>query len=186
MYTLNEVKKFCLYCKRCRLHKTRTKLVFGAGNEKADIMFVGEGPGFYEDKSGKPFVGAAGKLLTKMLNAININREETYITNIVKCRPPNNRNPLEDESEACLEYLRWQVKIIKPKIIVCLGAVSARNIINKGFVVSIDRGKWIKKGDFYIIATYHPAALLRDESKKKAAWDDFKSIRDKAKELNII
>ncbi|KGG79506.1 DNA polymerase [Caloranaerobacter azorensis H53214] len=186
MYTLDEVKRFCLYCKKCRLHKTRTKLVFGEGNENADIMFVGEGPGFYEDKSGRPFVGAAGKLLTKMLNAININREEIYITNIVKCRPPNNRNPLEDESEVCLEYLRWQVKIIQPKMIVCLGAVSARNIIDKNFSVSKDRGRWIKKGNFFIIATYHPAALLRDESKKRAAWEDFKSIRNKAEELNIF
>lgn len=183
MYTLEEIKKYCLNCKKCSLYKIRTNVVFGEGNEDADIMFIGEGPGYHEDRQGRPFVGRAGQLLNKMLTAIDFKREQVYIANIVKCRPPNNRNPYEEESKACIDYLRWQVKLIKPKIIVCLGAVSARNIIDANFRVTTDRGKWVKKGDFYILPTYHPAALLRDERKKKGAWEDFKSLREKYVEI---
>ncbi|EOC99975.1 uracil-DNA glycosylase [Caldisalinibacter kiritimatiensis] len=186
MYTLDELNNIVQKCKRCNLHKTRTNVVFGEGNENADIMFIGEGPGYNEDIQGRPFVGAAGKLLDKMLKAIDLDRNEIYIANIVKCRPPNNRNPLRTESEKCIEYLRWQVHIIRPKIIVCLGAVSARNIIEPQFRITKDRGKWVKKGQFYIMPTYHPAALLRDENKKRPAWEDLKNIRSKYNEIISI
>ncbi len=183
VYTLEELKKYCINCKKCNLCNGRTNVVFGDGNGNADIMFIGEGPGYNEDKQGVPFVGAAGKLLDKMLNAIGLKRSDIYIANIVKCRPPNNRNPLEEESKQCIEYLRWQVKIINPKIIVCLGAVSARHIISPDFRITKQRGQWIKKGRFHIMPTYHPAALLRDANKKKYAWEDFKAIKEMYEDL---
>ncbi len=182
MYTLDELKSIVERCRRCPLYRTRTNTVFGEGNPKAKLMFIGEGPGFHEDKMGRPFVGRAGQLLDKMIGAIGLKREEVYITNIVKCRPPNNRNPYENESKICIEFLRWQVKIIQPDIIVCLGAVSARNIIDENFRITKERGIWYQRGKFNIMATYHPAALLRDESKKKDAWEDFKSIKKKYEE----
>lgn len=185
MYTLEELESIVNKCKRCPLHRTRTNVVFGEGNTKANMIFIGEGPGFYEDKMGRPFVGRAGQLLDKMIEAIGLRREEVYITNIVKCRPPNNRNPLEEESDICIEFLRWQVKIIDPTIIVCLGAVAARNIIDRNFKITRQRGIWFNRGKYSIIATYHPAALLRDQSKKREAWEDFKSIREKYKKIAI-
>lgn len=177
MYTLNELEQFVKNCDKCPLSKTRNNVVFGEGNDKSKIMFVGEGPGFYEDKLGRPFVGKSGELFDKILKAINLTRDDIYIANIVKCRPPNNRNPLEDECENCIKYLRWQVKIINPDIIVCLGAVAAKHVIDKDFKITKSRGTWYKRGKFNIIATYHPAAILRDVNKKKDAWEDFKSIR---------
>ena len=137
MYSLKDLEKICKNCKKCRLHENRNEVVFGDGNSKSDILIVGEGPGFNEDKQGKPFVGRAGQLLDKMLKAINLNRKEVYITNIVKCRPPDNRNPQESEIEKCLPYLRWQVKIIQPKIIVSLGSVSAKVLIDKNIKVGL-------------------------------------------------
>lgn len=184
MYNLESIKRFCFNCKKCDLYKTRTNVVFGDGNENADLMFIGEGPGYNEDQTGIPFVGRAGKLLDKMLNAINLSRQDVYIANIVKCRPPNNRNPLKQESDICIDYLRWQVKLIKPSIIVCLGSVAAKNIIDPNFRLTANRGIWIKKGNVDIIASFHPAALLRDEKKKSPAWEDFKSIKSKYDELN--
>lgn len=183
MYTLKDLEMYVHKCKRCPLGRSRTNIVFGEGNPQADIMFIGEGPGFYEDQTGRPFVGKAGQLLDKMIESIGFKRDEVYIANIVKCRPPNNRNPYEEESEKCLDFLRWQVKIVDPIIIVCLGAVSARNIIDKDFRITQNRGLWYSKGKFNIIATYHPAALLRDESKKIEAWKDLKSIRKKYYEI---
>lgn len=183
MYTLEELEYIVSQCKGCELYKGRNHTVFGEGNSNAKIMFIGEGPGYYEDQMGRPFVGKAGQLLDKMLSAIELERNDVYIGNIVKCRPPNNRNPLEEESNVCIEYLRWQVKIINPLILVCLGAVSARNIIRPDFSLTRERGTWIKKGKFYLMATYHPAALLRDERKKRDAWNDFKSLDAKYKEL---
>lgn len=185
MYTLEELESIVNKCRRCPLHRTRTNVIFGEGNTKANMIFIGEGPGFYEDKMGRPFVGRAGQLLDKMIEAIGLRREEVYITNIVKCRPPNNRNPLEEESDICIEFLRWQVKIIDPTIIVCLGAVAARNIIDRNFKITRQRGIWFNRGKYSIIATYHPAALLRDQSKKREAWEDFKSIREKYKKIAI-
>ncbi|MBZ2176053.1 uracil-DNA glycosylase [Schnuerera sp. xch1] len=183
MYTLEELRLMVRNCRRCSLAENRTKAVFGEGNPNAKIMFVGEGPGFNEDKMGRPFVGRAGQLLDKMMESIELKRQDIYITNIVKCRPSNNRNPHESESKTCIEYLRWQVKIIDPTIIVCLGAVAAKNIIDKNFKITHRRGIWYDKGKFSIIATYHPAALLRDESKKKGVWEDLKSIKNRYNRL---
>lgn len=183
MYTLEELKRYCLKCKKCRLHETRTNVVFGAGNEQANIMFVGEGPGYNEDMQGIPFVGRAGQLFNRMIKAIDLTRDDIYIANIVKCRPPNNRNPLEDESQICIEYLRWQVKIIKPKIIVCLGAVASRKLIRPDLTISRERGNWVEKGDIFFMPTYHPSYLLRNVKAKKDAWEDFKKIRDKLDEI---
>lgn len=183
MYTLEELQMIIKRCNRCPLSKSRTNTVFGEGSTEAKMMFVGEGPGFNEDRLGRPFVGRAGQLLDRMIESIGLKRQDIYITNIVKCRPPNNRNPYEDESKVCIEYLRWQVKIINPDIIVCLGAVAARNIIDSNFKITQSRGIWYNKGKFNIIATYHPAALLRDESKKVDAWEDFKNIKKKYEEI---
>ncbi|WP_324824619.1 uracil-DNA glycosylase [Sinanaerobacter sp. ZZT-01] len=178
MYELNELETIVKKCHGCPLFKTRTNVVFGEGKEENQIMFIGEGPGYHEDQTGRPFVGRAGELFDRMLDAVDLTREEVYIANIVKCRPPNNRNPFEEECRSCIEFLRWQVKIINPDILVCLGSVSARNILQSDFKITKNRGVWYKKGKFNIIATYHPAAILRDEKKKKAAWEDFKSIRN--------
>lgn len=183
MYSLEELESIVSNCKRCKLYKGRNNSVFGEGNKDAEIMFIGEGPGYYEDQLGRPFVGKAGQLLDRMLEAIQFSRNEVYIANIVKCRPPNNRNPLEDECRVCIEYLRWQVKLIDPTILVCLGAVAAKNIINSNFKISSNRGVWISRGKFNIIATYHPAALLRDKSKKRDAWEDLKNIKRKYEEI---
>lgn len=183
MYNMNELSEIIKNCKRCSLCNKRKNVVVGEGNINSKIMFIGEGPGEEEDNTGRPFVGKAGQLLNKMLEAINLKREEVYIANIVKCRPPNNRVPNEEEAIKCLPFLRYQVAIIRPKIIVCLGATSAKYIIDKGIRITKDRGIWHQKGNFYIIPTYHPSALLRDPSKKKDAWEDFKSIRDKLKTL---
>ena len=177
MYSLNELEAIVKRCNRCPLSKTRTNVVFGEGTEENRIMFIGEGPGYHEDQIGRPFVGRAGELFDKMLNAIDLTRADIYIANIVKCRPPNNRNPLEEECKNCIEFLRWQVKIVNPDIIVCLGAVAAKNIIQEDFKITKNRGIWYKKGKFHVIATYHPAAILRDSNKKKDAWEDFKSIK---------
>ncbi len=184
MYTLDELQSIVKKCHRCPLSKARTNVVFGEGSEKATIMFIGEGPGYNEDKMGRPFVGRAGELLDRMIEAIGFKREDVYIANVVKCRPPNNRDPLEEESEICIEFLRWQVKIVDPDIIVCLGRIAAKSIIHKDFRITQNRGIWYNKGKFNIMATYHPAALLRDESKKRDAWEDFKSIKRKYEELN--
>lgn len=179
MISMEELKTYASDCGRCDLCNNRRNNVFGEGNEKAVIMFIGEGPGEEEDKTGRPFVGKAGQLLTKMIEAIELRREEVYIANIVKCRPPHNRVPFDEEADACLPFLRKQVALIRPKIIVCLGATSAKYIIDNNIRITRDRGEWHKKGDFLIIPTYHPSALLRDPDKKRDAWEDFKSIREK-------
>ncbi|MDE4543056.1 MULTISPECIES: uracil-DNA glycosylase [unclassified Thermoanaerobacterium] len=181
---LKELIEQCMNCTKCPLHNVRNNVVFGEGNLKSKIMFVGEGPGRDEDLQGRPFVGKAGQLLNKMLEAINLKREDVYIANIVKCRPPNNRVPLQSEVDACLPYLRNQVAIIAPKIIVCLGATAAKAIIDKDFKITVMRGQWFEKKGVKIIATYHPAALLRDPEKKYPAWEDFKSIRDELDRCN--
>lgn len=183
MYTLSEVEKYCLQCNKCKLSETRNNVVFGEGNEHAQIMLIGEGPGHNEDNTGKPFVGKAGHLLDKMLDSIQISREEIYITNIVKCHPPDNRNPSTEESDKCINYLRWQVKLIKPKIIVCLGAVSAKKLLRPDFSISKERGIWIEKKGIYFMPTYHPAYLLRNPSAKKFAWEDLKMIKNKSMQL---
>ena len=146
-------------------------------------MFVGEGPGQQEDLQGEPFVGPAGKLLDKMLASIGLDREKVYIANIVKCRPPGNRDPHDDEQEACMNYLRYQLMLVKPKIIVCLGRIAATAIIDKDFKITRQHGQWTERKGYWFIATYHPSALLRDESKKRPAWEDLKLIRAKLDEI---
>lgn len=173
----------CLNCRKCRLWETRTNVVIGVGNRNADIMFVGEGPGQQEDLQGEPFVGPAGKLLDKMLASIGLDREKVYIANIVKCRPPGNRDPHDDEQEACMNYLRYQLMLVKPKIIVCLGRIAATAIIDKDFKITRQHGQWTERKGYWFIATYHPSALLRDESKKRPAWEDLKLIRTKLDEI---
>ncbi|MDI6605415.1 MAG: uracil-DNA glycosylase [Thermoanaerobacteraceae bacterium] len=180
---LKELWLECQNCNKCPLSKTRKNVVFGGGNLRSKIMFIGEGPGKEEDIQGRPFVGKAGQLLNKMLEAIGLNREDVYIANIVKCRPPNNRPPLQNEIEACIPYLRNQVAIIRPKIIVCLGATAAKAIIDKDFKITAMRGQWTERKGVKIIATYHPAALLRDPEKKKPAWEDFKEIKAQLEKL---
>ena len=164
--TWEELEKSLENCQKCKLHSGRKNIVFGVGNKNADIMFIGEGPGADEDAQGEPFVGKAGKLMNMAFDVVGIKREEVYIANIVKCRPPNNRNPEDDEVTACLDYLRNQVLLVKPRIIVLLGSVALKNILGKDYGITASRGKVIEKNGITYIPTWHPAALLRDENKK--------------------
>ena len=170
-------------CERCRLCQTRKNVVLGEGNPHAALMLVGEGPGQQEDETGRPFVGAAGQLLDRMLAAIGLTREQVYICNIVKCRPPQNRVPEADERAACLDYLRQQVALVRPRIIVCLGSTPTRALLGDELRITRERGVWHLKKGVWFMPTYHPAALLRDPDKKRPAWEDFKAIRDKLMEL---
>ena len=163
-------------CKKCKLYKTRQKIVFGVGNKNARLMFIGEGPGADEDRVGEPFVGRAGKLMNMAFQIVGIKREEVYIANIVKCRPPANRNPEEDECFACMNYLRNQVILVKPKIIVLLGNIALKNILGKEYRITSSRGKWIEKKEIKYMTTWHPAALLRDETKKIDFIKDLKLV----------
>ena len=164
--TWEELEQSIVGCKKCKLCKTRKNIVFGTGNKNAKIMFIGEGPGADEDMQGEPFVGKAGKLMNMAFDIVGIKREEVYIANIVKCRPPSNRNPEDDEATACLNYLRNQVMLVKPQIIVLLGSVALKNILGKEYGITASRGKIINKKEIIYIPTWHPAALLRDEDKK--------------------
>ena len=168
-------------CRKCKLWQTRTNVVFGVGNKNADLMFIGEGPGADEDMQGEPFVGKAGKLMNMAFETLGIKREEVYIANIVKCRPPSNRNPEEDEATACLDYLRNQVILVKPKIIVLLGSVALKNILGKEYGITASRGKWIEKKGILYMPTWHPAAILRDETKKVDFVNDLQLV---IRELN--
>lgn len=182
---LEELKILVEKCEKCKLCKTRHNVVFGEGKIKSKIMFVGEGPGENEDIQGRPFVGLAGKLLDKMLGVIDLSRETNiYITNIVKCRPPQNRDPESDEQEACINYLNQQIKLINPKIIVALGRVAAKKLIDPNFKVTMQHGQWFLKDDIYMMGTYHPAALLRFPSNKEIAFQDFLQIREKLRNIN--
>jgi len=178
-----ELSDLAADCQRCRLHLTRLQVVFGAGDAHARILFVGEGPGKDEDVQGLPFVGRAGQLLDKILEASDFRRSEVYITNVVKCRPPGNRLPNPDEVKECRNYLEAQIRIIKPRIIVCLGALASQTIIDPKARISQVRGQWFMRNGIKIMATYHPAALLRNESYKRPAWEDFKLIRDEYQRL---
>ena len=159
--------------------------MFGVGPKDADILFIGEGPGEQEDLQGEPFVGPAGKLLDDMLSIVDLSRENCYIANIVKCRPPGNRDPKEEEQEACIDYLRNQVALIRPKIIVCLGRVAAMRIIRPDYRITREHGVWVMKNGIWITAIYHPSALLRDVSKRPETFEDILSLREKYRELNI-
>ena len=178
-----QLQNTCSTCTKCNLCSTRTNVVFGVGNQTADIMFVGEGPGEQEDLQGIPFVGAAGKLLDDMLSIIDIDRSNCYIANIVKCRPPRNRDPEEFEQEACIDYLFRQIELVQPKVLVCLGRVAAKRLIRQDFRITREHGSWIERNGIWMTAIYHPSALLRDLSKRPETFDDLLSIRQKLKEL---
>lgn len=173
---LEQLKQVCLECSRCGLRAGCRQVVFGDGNPQALLMLVGEGPGADEDRLGIPFVGRAGQLLDRILEAAAIRRQEIYIANVVKCRPPANRVPTLKEVEACLPHLQKQIVLIDPEIIVCLGALATRTLIDRNASITRVRGQWLEAGRRRIIATFHPAALLRDPGKKKYVWNDFKEV----------
>ena len=173
------LEKQCMACTGCGLCRTRANVVFGVGNREADIMFVGEGPGEQEDLQGVPFVGPAGKLLDDMLSIIDLDRTCCYIANIVKCRPPRNRDPQEDEQDACFGYLKEQIELVRPKIIVCLGRIAAQRLIRPDFRITCEHGTWFQGGQVWLTAIYHPSALLRDLSKRPETFDDLLQIRDR-------
>ena len=179
----NELKATCDCCRKCGLCNTRNNVVFGVGCQTADIMFIGEGPGQQEDLQGKPFVGPAGQLLDDMLSIIDLDRTNVYISNIVKCRPPQNRDPMDHEQDACIGYLRQQIQLVCPKIIVCLGRISAMQLIRGDFRITREHGTWTEKDGILYTALYHPSALLRDVNKRPETFDDLLSIRKKLQEL---
>ncbi len=179
-----ELQSQCMACTRCGLCQTRHHVVFGVGNPDADVMFIGEGPGEQEDLRGEPFVGPAGMLLDDMLSIIDLDRKTNcYIANIVKCRPPHNRDPEEAEQEACIGYLRSQVALVNPKIIVCLGRIAAKRLIDRDFRITRQHGQWIQKDGIWMMAIYHPSALLRDVGKRPETFDDLISLREKIRQL---
>ena len=182
--TWEELEKSIENCKKCKLCTGRQNIVFGTGNKNADIMLIGEGPGADEDRIGEPFVGRAGKLMNMALDMLEIKREELYIANVVKCRPPGNRNPEEDEAMACLDYLRNQVILVKPKIIVLLGSIALKNILGKEYGITASRGKWLEKKGIWYMPTWHPAALLRDDTKKIDFIKDFQKVLEKFEEIS--
>lgn len=183
MASWEELKTACKACTKCNLCSGRTNVVFGVGKENADILFIGEGPGEQEDIQGEPFVGAAGKLLDDMLSIVDLNRSNCYIANVVKCRPPNNRDPLPEEQDACKDYLDAQIALIKPKIIICLGRVAAKRIIHPDYSITREHGRWVYRDGVWMTAFYHPSALLRDISKRPMTFDDLLNLRAKAKEV---
>lgn len=183
--TLKEVRADLGECKRCKLHRTRKTLVFGEGNEKAALMLVGEGPGYEEDVQGKPFVGKAGQLLTKILQSIHLEREQVYIANIVKCRPPENRNPESDEISSCRPFLLRQIQVIQPKIICALGTVAAQSLLQTREKITVLRGRCFDLTGIRMIPTYHPAFLLRNPERKKDVWEDMKRIAAWLKEFGM-
>jgi uracil-DNA glycosylase family 4 len=180
--TLQDVSEWLGDCRRCKLHSTRTNIVFGIGSAQPDLVFVGEGPGAEEDEQGKPFVGRAGQLLTKMIEAMGLTRDDVYIANVVKCRPPGNRNPEEDEIAACSPFLENQLKVLKPKVICTLGAFATQTLLKTDEKISKLRGRFHPYEGIQLMPTYHPAYLLRNPAEKKATWDDIQMIM---KELNL-
>ena len=176
---MEELKAVTEKCNKCKLCSTRQNVVFGTGNPNAKLMFIGEGPGADEDRLGEPFVGKAGQLMNKAFDVVGIKREEVYIANIVKCRPPYNRDPEKDEIEACMDYLRNQVILIKPKVIVLLGRIALQNILGEQYKITASRGKWLEKKGILYIATWHPAALLRDDTKKIDFIEDLKKVAER-------
>ncbi len=181
--TLDELYEEIHTCQRCPLGKTRTKFVFGKGNPNADLMLIGEAPGADEDKTGEPFVGRAGKLLTDILKAINFSRDEVYIANILKCRPPNNRDPLPSERETCMPYLIKQIELIKPKIILCLGRIAATTLLGAKLSLTKMRGEVYDFRGIKLMVTYHPAALLRNPQWKRPVWEDVQKLRKLYEEI---
>lgn len=179
-----QLKNDCMGCQRCGLGATRTKLVFGVGNENAKVLFIGEGPGANEDLQGEPFVGRGGQLLDKFLAAVDLDRKKNiYIANMVKCRPPQNRDPLPEEQNQCIGWLREQTRLLRPKIIVCLGRISATRLISPDFKVTKQHGQFFDKNGTLMMGTFHPAALLRNPTQKPAALEDFVALREKIMEV---
>ncbi len=184
--TWDELETACRDCRKCGLCEGRTNPVFGVGNKEAKVLFIGEGPGENEDLQGEPFVGRSGQLLDKMLAAVDLDRHTNiYIANIVKCRPPQNRDPLPEEQNLCIDWLRNQVTLIRPKIIVCLGRIAAMKIIKPDMKITKEHGIFFEKAGVLMMATLHPAALLRNPNNKPAAFDDFIKLRDKINELGL-
>lgn len=183
MLSWDALESECHSCQKCSLSSTRTNVVFGGGNRNAEVFFIGEGPGEQEDLKGEPFIGRAGKLLDDMLSIIDLNRSNIYITNMVKCRPPQNRDPLNAEQEVCIAYLRNQVALVRPKIIVCLGRIAAQKIIGGDFKITRDHGQWFERSGILMMALYHPAALLRDPRRRPETFVDLKRLQDKIKEI---
>jgi uracil-DNA glycosylase len=173
---LAELRGFIGDCTRCGLHRGRTNLFFGVGSESADLMFVGEAPGRDEDEQGEPFVGRAGQLLTDIIKAMKLTREEVYIANVIKCRPPENRNPEPDELESCRPFIRRQVELINPKVIVTLGRFALQSLTEKSYAISAVRGQWLEYNGIRVMPTYHPAYLLRNPSAKREVWSDMKKV----------
>ena len=182
MLSWETLKNECCACRKCSLCETRTNVVFGVGNEKAEVMFIGEGPGEQEDLKGEPFVGRAGKLLDDMLELIGLDRNNIYIANMVKCRPPGNRDPLNLEQEACADWLKSQIELIKPRIIICLGRIAAIKFIKDDFKISREHGQWFIKDGVMVMALFHPAALLRDPRRRPETFDDLKKLQQAIKE----
>jgi uracil-DNA glycosylase family 4 len=181
--TLEEVRQELGDCQRCKLHSGRTHLVFGVGDPAAELMFVGEAPGADEDAQGIPFVGRAGQLLTKIIEAIDLTREQVYITNILKCRPPGNRDPEPDEVEACEPFLFQQIEAVQPKIIVALGKYAAQNLLRTKTPISKMRGEFVQFQNRWLLPTFHPSYLLRNPSAKRQVWEDMQKVRDRLKQL---
>lgn len=184
MANWDDLKAECLACQKCALADTRTNVVFGVGPKDAEVMLVGEGPGEQEDLTGEPFVGKGGQLLDQMLSLVGLDRRtNVYIANIVKCRPPQNRDPLNTEQDACIGYLRQQVALLRPRIIVCMGRVAANRLIHDDYKITKEHGQWVEKAGVHMTSIYHPAALLRDERKKPDTFVDLKAIQSKIREV---
>ena len=183
MENWNELRAQCLSCRDCGLCATRHNVVFGVGNEHSPLLFVGEGPGEQEDLQGIPFVGPAGKLLDDMLSIIDLDREKCYIANIVKCRPPRNRDPQPEEQAACEKYLQAQMALLSPKIIVCLGRIAAMRLIREDYRITREHGQWVEKAGVAMTALYHPAAILRDPGKRPETFDDLKNLQAKIRQV---
>ena len=183
MDSCDKLKAECAGCRACALRETRHNLVFGVGREDAEVMFIGEGPGEQEDLKGEPFVGPAGKLLDTMLEIIDLDRNKVYIANMVKCRPPRNRDPLDREQDACSDWLRRQIALVDPKIIVCLGRIAAMGIIDPEFRITREHGQWFQRDGRMFMATYHPSALLRDPAKRPEAFEDLRELRSKIRQI---
>jgi len=177
--TWEALEQACKGCRECSLWETRKNVVFGVGRRDAEVLFIGEGPGANEDEQGEPFVGRAGRLLDDMLAIIGLARGDVYIANIVKCRPPQNRDPLGVEQDACIGWLRRQTALMRPKIIVCLGRIAAMRIIKPDFKITQEHGQWFEKAGVQMTAVYHPAALLRDPRRRPEAFDDFQALQEK-------
>ena len=183
MKSWNELYEACMSCRNCPLCETRHNVVFGEGVQDAEVMFIGEGPGEQADLTGRPFVGRGGKFLDEMLAMIELDRSKIFIGNMVKCRPPGNRDPLAAEQEACIGYLRNQVALIRPKIIVCLGRIAAMKLIKEDFKITREHGQWFEKAGVQMTALYHPAALLRDPRKRPETFADLKALQAKIREI---